>query len=279
MTQTLYPCIWCDGTAAEAADFYVDVFPESRITSQNPAVVMTELTGQPFMLLIGGPQFQPNPSISFFRTCETAADVDALWERLVEGGTVMMPLDSYDWSPRYGWVQDRYGVSWQVLQGSLADMGQITTPALMFVGEQNGRAEQAIELYASIFEGSAVHSIRRYEDGDEAQAGNVLHAQFELSGQRFIAMDGGQTHDFSFSEGVSLVVPCDTQAEIDHYWNALTRNGEESMCGWLKDPFGVSWQIVPTVLGELMSDPDRAQRVMEAFLQMKKFDIEGLMKA
>ncbi|MBX2896054.1 MAG: VOC family protein [Cyclobacteriaceae bacterium] len=134
-------------------------------------------------------------------------------------------------------------------------------PCLWF----NGQAKAAAEFYCSVFKNSKII------------ADTPMVLTFELNGRKFMGLNGGP--QFTFNESVSFVVECETQAEIDHYWNKLTEGGSESMCGWLKDKFGVSWQIVPTVLGDLMSDPQRAPRVVEAFLKMKKFDIETLLKA
>lgn len=190
-----------------------------------------------------------------------------------------MPLDKYPWSERYGWLQDRFGISWQLAHGKLQDVGQKFAPMLMFAGGQAGRAEQAIQHYTSIFEPSSVMGILKYGANEEDNEGTVKHAQFQLGRQVFMAMDSSAPHGFDFNEGVSLVVSCDSQQEIDSYWNKLTEGGQESMCGWLKDRFGVSWQIVPANLGELLSDPARGQRVMQVLLTMKKLDIGRLLQA
>ncbi|MBN8575390.1 MAG: VOC family protein [Cytophagales bacterium] len=134
-------------------------------------------------------------------------------------------------------------------------------PCLWF----NGQAKAAAEFYCTVFENSKII------------ADTPLVVTFDLNGRRFMGLNGGP--QFTFNEAVSFVIECSTQAEIDHYWNSLTEGGTESMCGWLKDKYGVWWQVVPTVLGKLMSDPVRAPRVVEAFMKMKKFDIETLLKA
>jgi predicted 3-demethylubiquinone-9 3-methyltransferase (glyoxalase superfamily) len=241
---------------------------------------MFELGGQKFMGLNGGPHFKINPSISFFVVCETEEEVNTAWEKLLKGGSVMMPIDQYDWSQRYGWLIDRYGVNWQLSMGKLEDVGQKFTPTLMFIEEQHGRAEEAINFYTSVFDNSSIEGVLRYSEEDPDETGTIKHAQFKLNENVFMAMDSGYDYDFQFNEGISLFVNCDTQEEIDYYWNTLTADGgKESMCGWLKDKFGVSWQIVPTILERLMSDPIRASRVMEAFMKMKKFDIDKLINA
>ena len=149
----------------------------------------------------------------------------------------------------------------------------------MFVGEQNGKAEQAINFYTSIFDNTNIQGILKYNTGDDDIDGNVKHAQFSLNGYTMMAMDSSADHKFQFNEGVSIVITCDTQDEIDYYWDKLKEGGREDKCGWLKDKFGVSWQIVPRVLGELMADPEKSPRVVDAFLKMTKFDIEKLKNA
>ena len=278
MIHTIYPCLWFDGQAKEAARFYLDAFPGARITVDSPMVVNFEIAGQRFMALNGGPQFRINPSISFFVVMETEKETEAAWEKLLDGGSVLMPLDRYDWSEKYGWLQDRFGVSWQLAFGKLEDVGQAVTPSLLFTGAQHGKAEAAIQLYTSLFGNSSVTGMLRYSEGEDA-AGTVKHAQFNLNGYVMMAMDSSLPHQFGFNEGVSFVLTCDTQEEIDHYWEKLSEGGEEGRCGWLRDRFGVSWQVIPSMLQRLMSDSSRSQRVTQAFMQMRKFDIKKLEEA
>jgi predicted 3-demethylubiquinone-9 3-methyltransferase (glyoxalase superfamily) len=279
MKNPIYPCIWFDGQAKEAATLYASAFPGTKITTDTPMVVTIESAGQKFMFLNGGPQFKPNPSISFYVVCATKNEVDAAWKKLSVGGNVLMPLDKYDWSERYGWVQDKFGVNWQLSLGKLTSTGQKFSPTLMFTGAQHGKAEKAINFYTSVFSPSSVVGILRYAEKDGDVPGTIKHAQFTLDGYVMMAMDSSLMHQLGFTEGVSFVVDCETQDEIDYYWNKLTKGGEESMCGWLKDQFGVSWQIVPAILPDLMRDPVKGQRVVQAFLKMKKFDIAALKKA
>lgn len=279
MKNLIYPCLWFDNKAKEVATFYCSVFKDCVITDDTPLVVSFEISGQKFMLLNGGPEFAVNPSISFFVVCESEEEVDSTWEKLIQGGEVLMPLDRYAWSQRYGWVQDKYGVNWQLAMGKMQDVGQKFTPVLMFTGIRNGLAEEAINQYTSIFDNSGIVGILRYEHGENLIEGAIKHAQFKINGQVFMAMDSSHQHQFSFTEGISFVVECDTQEEIDYFWEELSAAGEESQCGWLKDKFGVSWQIVPAILSSLMADSSRAKRVMNAFLLMKKFDIEKLVNA
>ena len=152
---------------------------------------------------------------------------------------------------------------------------QKITPFLWF----DDQAEQAMNFYTSIFKDSKVLSISRYGDAGPGQPGKVMTATFQLNGQDFMALNGGP--EFKFTEAISFFVNCETQAEVDELWAKLSAGGEESQCGWLKDKFGLSWQIIPTVLGELLGGPDpvKSQRAMQAMLQMRKIDIAGLQRA
>ena len=156
---------------------------------------------------------------------------------------------------------------------------QRITPFLWF----DNQAEEAVNFYVAIFKDSRIRSIARYEEEAAKASGrpkrSVMTVAFELNGQEFIALNGGPL--FKFTEAISFVVNCETQEEVDHFWKRLTAGGQEVQCGWLKDRFGVSWQIVPTVLGEMLQDkdPEKSRRVMAAMLKMKKINIEALKKA
>ena len=276
MKNDLYPCLWFNGQAKEAANFYASAFDDSKITSENPLVVMFELNGMKFMGLNGGPQFNINPSISFFIFCNNREEVERKWNILSEGGNVLMALDKYPWSEMYGWCQDKFGVNWQLMIGQ--DEQKIL-PAFMFTQENSGRAEEAINFYTSIFDDSKINMVSKYEKGEQDVEGYIKHAQFTINGQRFVAMDSSGPHKFTFNEGLSIVVSCDTQEQIDYYWEKLSDGGQKSQCGWLKDKFGVSWQIVPAVLGKLMSNPEKREKVMGVVMKSKKFDIAELENA
>ncbi len=279
MKKQIYPCFWFDGKAKEAAEFYCTVFNNTKITAENPLVVTFESAGQQFMCLNGGPYFTINPSISFYVVYENENEIDTTWNKLIDGGNILMPYDKYEWSSKYGWVQDKFGVSWQLALGKMEDVGQKFTPMLMFTGEQAGNAEKAIQHYSSIFDSFSVVGILRYTAEDPDTEGTIKHAQFKLNNQVFMCMDSSLSHNFGFNEAVSLVVECDTQEQIDYLWGKLSAVPEAEQCGWLKDQFGVSWQIVPSVLKKLMSDPSRSERVVQAVMKMKKLDIEALEKA
>lgn len=152
---------------------------------------------------------------------------------------------------------------------------QRITPFLWF----DANAEEAVDFYTSIFKNSKIKDTGRYGDSGPGPKGSVMVIRFELDGEEFMALNGGP--QFKFTEAISLVVNCKNQEEVDHYWDELSQGGQTVQCGWLKDKFGLSWQIVPTILGELMEDkdPQRRERVMKAMMQMVKLDVDGLARA
>lgn len=284
MKNKLYPCLWFDGKAKEAATFYTTIFNPSSIISENPVVVFFELNGNPFMALNGGPMFQINPSISFFVFCETTAEVEEKWKGLTNGGAVLMPLDKYPWNEKYGWCQDKYGVNWQLMVEKNAV--QNIAPALMFTKFTAGKAEEAMQFYTQVFNhrnepggDNKILSVSLYEKGEPDVEGTIKHARFLLNGQLFCSMDSSAAHSFSFNEGVSIVVPCETQDDIDYFWEQLSEGGSKVECGWLKDKYDVCWQIVPASLSRLMDTPEKREKVMKAVMSMKKLDIAALERA
>ncbi len=291
--QRVTTCLWFDDQAEEAAEFYSSTLKNSTIGNINyyakegfdvhgrpEGSVMTvdfSIDGQKFLGLNGGPAFKKNPSISFFYICETEEEIDEVWEEFAKEGKIMMELGKYDWSEKYGFIEDKYGVSWQLSLGKISEVGQRVTPCFLFVGDQFGKGEEAVNFYTSVFKDSEIDGILQYGDNESPnKPGSVKHAQFSLGGGKFMLMESGLEHGFAFNEGISLSVECEDQEEVNYFWDSFTADGTESQCGWLKDKFGVSWQIVPKILPKLMSDPERAGRVMEAFMKMKKYDIKKL---
>lgn len=299
----IVPHLWFDKEAKEAAAFYTSVFPDSKIidttTMENTPsgdcdVVTFELWGQRFMAISAGPHFKFNPSISFMVNFDpllfqNSADpdaretLDAVWEKLSDGGTALMPLDKYPFSERFGWIQDKYGLSWQlILTNPEGDPRPSIMPSMMFVGNKAGKAEEAVNLYLSVFKNSKLGGIHYYGKGQEPdKEGTVMFADFVLESQWFVAMDSAHQHKFDFNEAVSLLVNCDDQAEIDDYWSKLSADPASEQCGWLKDKFGVSWQISPTIMNDILFKGSREQlnRVTQAFLKMKKMNIAELGEA
>jgi predicted 3-demethylubiquinone-9 3-methyltransferase (glyoxalase superfamily) len=297
--RRITPHLWFDKQAKEAAELYTSVIPNSKITNvrtlhNTPSgdcdIVSFELAGQPFMAISAGPLFKFNPSVSFHLKCKTKDEVDAIFNKLSVGGKVLMPLGSYPFSARYAWLEDKYGLSWQVILPGPQQAPQGITPALMFVGSVCGRTEEAINFYADVFKNSpagangttSANVLARYGKGEAPEKeGTVRYASFNLLGQEFSAMDSAREHKFAFNEAISFMVPCETQREIDYFWEKLAADPKAGQCGWLKDKYGVSWQVTPTILNQLLAgtDKDRTARVTKAFLQMKKFDIEALQRA
>ena len=303
--QKITPHLWFDKEAKEAAKFYTSIFPDSTVTnittlhntpSGDSDVVSFELWGQKFMAISAGPLFKFNPSVSFMVNFdpllfdrssspekEAREKIDKVWEKLSEGGTVLMPMDQYPFSKRYGWIQDKYGLSWQlILTNPEGDPRPPIVSSLMFVGDKAGRAEEAINFYLSVFKDSKMGLVYRYGPNQEPdKEGTIMFADFMLENYWFAAMDSAHEHNFAFNEAISFMVSCDTQKEIDDYWEKLSAVPEAEQCGWLKDKYGLSWQIVPTAMDEMLKDKDEKKiaRVTEAFLKMKKFDIAELKKA
>ncbi|WP_404353846.1 VOC family protein [Exiguobacterium aurantiacum] len=289
ITQPIIPCIWFEDDVEAIAEWYVSKFPDSFVDyttklSDTPSgettVVTVSLAGQFFQLLGAGPLKERNPSVSYMVTFPTSEEVETLWNELMDGAEVLMPLDTYDFSERYGWLTDKHGVSWQIMHSGGMDI-QTVTPCFLFVGDVFGRAEAAMNDWISTFPDSYVledHLIR-YEatDGPELE-GKLNYARFVLSGREFVAMDSAENHQFAFNEMQSLIAFCETQAEIDEYWSKLSAVPEAEQCGWLQDRYGVSWQIVPWEMEEMLMTGTKEQlaRVTEAFLPMKKIDVAAL---
>ena len=293
--DAIIPCIWFDDQAEPAAAFYTRIFPRGRITavshypasSDNPSgkprgsvlTVEFEIAGQRFTALNGGALFVLNPSISFFVNVETAEEAEAIFGALSEGGTALMPIGTYPWSERYGWVKDRFGVTWQVM-ATPAPIAATIVPCLMFSDARHGQAEAAMRAYVEVFPGSRMERVERYAAG-EGPEGTVKHGRFVVNGQQMVAMDSHVSHGFGFNEALSLQVMCRDQAEVDRMWKALGEGGEHSVCGWLKDRFGVSWQVVPANVSKWFASDDVAarDRAFAAMMKMKKPDIAALDRA
>ncbi len=289
--QKIVPHFWYDKEAKEAALFYISLFEQSKLVYtriiKNPPpygdaeIVSFELAGQQFMSISAGPYFKLNPSISLMVACSTSEEVDKMWEALSEGGTELMALGEYPFSKRYAWVQDRYGLSWQLMLTEGGQEVQKITPSLLFSDGACGKAEEAVRYYAEVFENSEIGLISRYAEGEAQSAkAKVNYAAFKLDGVALSAMDNGYDVDYTFNEAFSLIVNCRDQKEIDYFWEKLSAVPEAENCGWCKDQFGVSWQVVPFNMEEILfgGSEEQVQRVTEAFLKMKKFDLEALEK-
>lgn len=322
--QRIVPCLWFAGSAEEAAGFYADAIPGTRIGSiqrypteglpdfqrelaGQPLTVEVELTDLRITLINAGDQFRPNPSAGFMLTFsadrhdDPRAALDATHAALARGGRELMPLGEYPFAPRYAWVEDRYGVSWQLMLAEDAaptardadghgqepsdaerqaavireqDTGAVrpfAVVALMFCGEAQNRCREAIDAYVDTLPGSE-HGVRHEypQPTGPAPAGAIMFSEATLAGLPITAMDSGVEQPFSFTEGFSLVVRAEGQAELDRLWGALSAVPEAEQCGWCKDRFGLSWQVVPANLDELMQRPDAHATLMG----MRKIEID-----
>lgn len=302
ITQGITPHLWFDNNAKQAAEFYCSLFPRSEISnetilhdtpSDTPSgdtdIVTFVLGGQPFMAMSAGPLFKFNPSLSFMVNFDPSRDPDArenldkAWGMLSEGGKALMPLQEYPFSKRFGWIEDKYGLSWQlILTNPEGEERPFIIPALMFTGEKAGHAEDALNFYLSVFRHAKKGSMIRFPKGMQPDKEDTIQfADLMLEGTWFAVMDSAYPHGFDFNEAISFMVYCEDQKSIDYYWDKLSAVPEAEQCGWLKDKFGVSWQIVPTAMDKMMASGtgEQIDRVTQAFLPMKKLIIADLEKA
>ena len=282
MDQVITPAMWCDGTADEAAQFYTDVFRDTSIAEQVPGLAATvSIHGFRLSLINGGNQYAPNPSIScilnfdpllFGGEEQARAYLDELYKRLSTGG-VLMELGEYPFSPRYAWVRDRFGMTWQLmLTDPDGDPRPFVIPSFMFGGTNHAHAEEATDAWIALFDNARRGALYRYEEGGPLDAGTVMFTDFTLRGTWMAATDSGTFHDFTFTPGVSIIVSCRDQEEIDRYWAGLSAVPEAERCGWCVDRWGVSWQVVPHNIAELMADAATRDKI----LHMGKIDLTEL---
>lgn len=288
--QKIVPHLWFDKDSVTAAKWYVSLFENSEIIhigelhdtpSGDVETVDFKLADVTFSAISAGPYFSLNPSISLIVACETAEEVDRLYSHLSEGASELMPLGEYPFSKHYVWLADKYGVNWQLFLVEDITEHQRLRPCLLFASEVCGKAETALNEYLTIFPGSSAGYINRYGKGEmEDPRPQINYGELNLPGLQFILMDHGSGGVESFNEAFSFMISCDTQEEIDYYWEKLSQVPEAEACGWVKDKYGVSWQIVPTMMNEILrnSTKEEADRITKAFLKMRKLDIKKLNK-
>lgn len=297
MTQKIVPNIWFAGNAGEAGEFYTTALPQASAhvamhypdelpdfqkgLEGEPVVVDLDVAGFRITMINSDDTARPTPSISFMLNFDPLlfdddADaartaLDETWAALSDGGQALMPLGEYPFSPHYGWVQDRFGVSWQLmLTDPTGDPRPFVITQIMFSGDVQDRAREAVDLYLSLFDDTAYGTVVAYEQASgTAAAGSIMFGEFRIGEQWFSFMDSNVRHDFGFTPGVSLEIRCADQAEIDHFWNALSAVPDAEQCGWLVDRYGVSWQVVPQNMDELLAKPGAYKRM----LGMKKLVI------
>lgn len=294
--QKIVPSLWFDHVAADAATFYTEVLPGATVTDTQyypteglldfqqefagkELTVEFEVHGYRFVAINAGPEFRVNPSVSFMLNFDPSRDerarehLDGVWAALSDGGTELMPLGEYEFSPHYGWIQDRFGVSWQlILTDAAGEPRPFVIPNVLFGGAAQNRAGEAMEYYTSVFEGARTGDVWRYPDAvGPAPAGSIMFGELNLFGQWFALMDSAVEQDFTFNPGVSLMLQCEDQEELERYWHELSAVPEAEQCGWLVDRFGLSWQVVPANMSELMQAPGS----FEKLLAMRKIEISA----
>lgn len=232
-------CLGFNDQAAEATAFYTSLFKHTKRGALTPQSVTFELEGLPILGLNSDVTAPFTPSNSFFVWCENEDEMQRLWRLLSAQGDVHMRLDTYPWASRYGWTADKYGVEWQLILHPQPQPQKIA-PAFLFVDDLFGRGEEAVKFYTSLFRGSRVETMVKDE-----KTHSVMHCVFSILGQRFVLMEGPGQHRHSFSTAYSLVAPCDSQDEIDELRAKLTQGGSVEPNGWIKDKFGMFWQVVP----------------------------------
>jgi len=286
--QKIVPHLWFDKEALEAAELYISLFENSKLNgttilpdtpSGDTMIVDFDLAGINFNALSAGPYFNLNPSISFMVACKDKEEVNRLYNTLIEGGKDLMPLDTYPFSPWYAWIEDRYGLTWQLMLTEDYDNTPRIRPVLLFAGEALGKAEDFIKTTLSVFKNAEKGEVSYYKpDEPHVENAKVNYGEVTIEGFPLIVMDHGEGGDFTFNEAFSLIVLCKDQEEIDYYWDLLSYVPESEQCGWLKDKYGISWQIVPEDTNKILFEgtDEEVRRITEAFLQMKKFDLDEL---
>ncbi len=294
MPQKIIPHIWFQQNAAEAAEFYASVFPDAKVDfiqkiddtpKSEVEMVGFQIMGYSMMAIGAGPHFTINPSISMMVNFDPSQlkgareKIDEVWDKLADGGEALMPIDTYPFSERYGWIRDKYGFSWQLIfTNPEGEDRPLMVPSMLFVGDKCGQAKEASDFYLSVFKDTKRGAIATYaDDMPPNKAGDTMFTDFMLECQWFAAMDSSLEHNFSFNEAVSLMISCEDQRQIDYYWEKLSAVPEVEQCGWVKDKYGISWQIIPANMGELMGR--NPEKTTPAMLKMKKIIIADLEKA
>jgi predicted 3-demethylubiquinone-9 3-methyltransferase (glyoxalase superfamily) len=288
--QKITPNLWFNDNARQAVEFYTSVFPSSKITGGDKypsspeegladfqkdfagkdLTVSFNLSGLDFVAINAGPEFKPSVANSFLVNFDPSVDEKAattikqVWDRLIDGGQALIEIGEHPFSKCYGWVKDKYGFSWQLmLTDPAGESRPFMIPDLLFGTDAQNKAEEAMNYYASVFDDSKANVIARYQQDDgPVVAGAVMFGEFQLAGQWFAAMDSAVEQTETFTEAVSYQISCKDQAEIDYFWEKLSAVPASEQCGWAKDKFGLSWQIVPENMEALMAKPGAYQTMM-----------------
>ncbi len=272
MYQKIIPNLWFDKEAIEAAEFYTSIFPDSKRTftskikdtpSGDCDILRFELMSYEFQAISAGTHIKSNPSISFMVNFNTKYDKDArnrideIWDKLSESGKILMPLDAYPFSEHYGWLQDKYGFSWQLrYTDAEGEERPRIVPFFLFVTDSCEKAEEATGYYLCVFKNTKRGAMSHYPTKSETnKKSSIMFTDFTLEDQWFAAMDvSAHMHDFTFNEAISLIITCKDQKEIDYYLDKLSPVSKTSQCGAVKDKYGVSWQILPQQMDKLVAE-------------------------
>ncbi len=285
--QTIIPHLWYDTEAKEAAAFYVDLFGGKidwtyTITdtpSGDSDLVQFQLGDMTLAAISAGPYFKLNESMSLMVTVADKADVTRIYEALSDGGRVLMPLAEYPFSPYYVWLEDRFGLSWQLSYAPDLDKPYQFDICLLFSQDQVGLAQPMLDYYKDKLPQASVGQISYYGEGEApVEAAKLNYAELLIGDQKIIAMDHGYGGVASFNEAFSLMVYVDNQEEADSWYEIVSAVPEAEICGWAKDQFGISWQIVPRILMEAYdsASPEQIKAVNAAVMTMKRLDIASI---
>lgn len=282
-------CLWMTDKGEEAAKCYTSLFKNSKVVQTvnytpysaevsgqkigTPMTVDCEVAGLEIMTLNAGPIFKLNPSISYFVYCDTEDEADRLWKELSGGGSVLMGYDRYPFAKKFGWCADKWGTSWQISFGNPPSAQQIV-PSLMFFGRNFGKGQEAIDFYTGLFPNSKTEFVAKDDKTNTVQFGT-----FTLNGTKFMIAENNAPHQFEFNNAFSFMVVCEDQAEIDKYWTALSAGGSAEPCGWVKDKYGVSWQVVTPELVEWGKNAEKFDAMFKVLTAMKKPELQKLRDA
>ena len=274
--QSIYPCILLDNKLNFAANFYIETFGNGKILMEVAQFTLFEIENQTFKIInTNHPEHRSNPAVSFMVSFETEEELRKIWNRLKVGGLVLMPLELYDSNNMVGWLQDQFGISWQLITStSQASKHQKISPFIQFGKSNFGRAELASNFYMEVFKNSKRDNILRYEEDISNKL--VKHIGLYLNEYLIRMADSFTEQPFEFSPGISFTIECETQKEIDYYWNAFAFGGATNAAGWVKDKFGISWQIIPKDMNKWIVNPSINLKVIAQLRIMTKIDIEKL---
>ncbi|NQN66948.1 VOC family protein [Streptococcus suis] len=285
--QPIIPHLWYNTEAKEAVAFYVDLFGGNvdwtyTITdtpSGDSDLIQFQLGDMTLAAISAGPYFKLNESMSLMVNVASKDEVTRLYQALSEGGRVLMPLGEYPFSPYYVWLEDRFGLSWQLSYAPDLDKPYQFDICLLFSQDQVGLAQPMLDYYKDKLPQASVGQLSYYGEGEAAvEAAKLNYAELLVAGQKMIVMDHGYGGEASFNEAFSLMLYVDSQDELNFYYDLLSAVPEAEMCGWVKDQFGISWQIVPRILMEAYdtASPETVKAVNDAVLQMRRLDFDQI---